>query len=149
MNDPKVNITVMPGAQMNGYVKEQNNYFGTVQQIVDRQGHQNADKVEAEETCAQQHQPENAVRAHSEDLFRFIHPAVDTEEKEWAIHDEVKRLVTRQGVQEICQYLEQMKKDRKILLPQSPGKAYAELVRMGMPSGEGFNEKTFQKHYKN
>ncbi|MBR4533743.1 MAG: hypothetical protein IKO85_04270 [Bacteroidaceae bacterium] len=34
MNEPKINITVMPGAQMNGYVKEQNNYFGPVQQIV-------------------------------------------------------------------------------------------------------------------
>jgi hypothetical protein len=34
MNEPKINITVMPGAQMNGYVKEQHNYFGTVQQIV-------------------------------------------------------------------------------------------------------------------
>lgn len=33
MNEPKINITVMPGAQMNGYVKEQHNYFGTVQQI--------------------------------------------------------------------------------------------------------------------
>lgn len=33
MNDPKITINVMPGAQMNGYVKEQHNYFGTVQQI--------------------------------------------------------------------------------------------------------------------
>ena len=40
-----------------------------------------------------------------------------------------------------------MKKEKKILLPQSPSIAYAELVRMGMPSKEGFNEKTFFKHY--
>lgn len=33
MNEPKVNITVMPGAQMNGYVKEQHNYFGNVLQM--------------------------------------------------------------------------------------------------------------------
>lgn len=33
MNEPKITINVMPGAQMNGYVKEQHNYFGTVQQI--------------------------------------------------------------------------------------------------------------------
>lgn len=31
MNGPIINITVMPGAQMNGYVKEQHNHFGTVQ----------------------------------------------------------------------------------------------------------------------
>ena len=33
MNEPKITINVMPGAQMNGYVNEQHNYFGTVQQI--------------------------------------------------------------------------------------------------------------------
>lgn len=33
MNEPKININVMPGAQMNGYVKEQNNYFGNVQKL--------------------------------------------------------------------------------------------------------------------
>ena len=33
MSEPKITINVMPGAQMNGYVKEQHNYFGTVQQI--------------------------------------------------------------------------------------------------------------------
>ena len=33
MSEPKIIINVMPGAQMNGYVKEQHNYFGTVQQI--------------------------------------------------------------------------------------------------------------------
>lgn len=32
MNEPKIEITVMPGAQMNGYVNEQHNYFGTVVQ---------------------------------------------------------------------------------------------------------------------
>ena len=36
MNDSKINITVMPGAQMNGYVKEQHNYFGTVNQTIPR-----------------------------------------------------------------------------------------------------------------
>lgn len=34
MNEPKIIITVMPDAQMNGYVREQNNSFGPVQQIV-------------------------------------------------------------------------------------------------------------------
>ncbi len=149
MNDPKVNITVMPGAQMNGYVKEQNNYFGTVQQLAYSKDAERAGEiVKAEEIPAPQQQSDNTDNKHHENLFRFIHPEVDTEEKEWRIHGEVKRLVTRQGIQEICLYLEQMKKDRKILLPQSPGKAYAELVRMGMPSGDGFNEKTFQKYYK-
>ena len=32
-------------------------------------------------------------------------------------------------------------------LPQNPGVAYKELVRMGMPDGEGFGEKYFSKCY--
>jgi len=81
-----------------------------------------------------------------EELCHFIHPSVDSQQ-EWQIHDEVKRLASRQGIQEICRHLQQMRKDQKVLLPQSPSTAYTELVRMGMPSGEGFNEKTFQKYY--
>lgn len=82
-----------------------------------------------------------------EELFHFIHPTIDTKD-EWRIHEEVKRLVRRNGIQEICQYLLQMKRDNKILLPQSLSVAYNELVRMGMPNKEGFNERTFQKYYR-
>ena len=82
-----------------------------------------------------------------EELFRFIHPSM-VSSHEWEIHQEVKRLVARFGIQDICAYLVQMKNDGKILLPQSVSAAYKELVRMGMPCGEGFNEKTFQKYYK-
>ena len=82
----------------------------------------------------------------NEELCHFIHPSVDSQQ-EWHIHDEVKRLASRQGLQEICRHLQQMKKDHKVLLPQAPSIAYMELVRMGMPSGEGFNESTFRKYY--
>lgn len=84
---------------------------------------------------------------NKEDLFRFIHPSI-SEEQEWEIHNMVKRLVSRHGIQEICQYLKEMKKEKKILLPQSLSVAYNELVRMGMPSKDGFNERTFQKYYR-
>lgn len=83
---------------------------------------------------------------NSEELFHFIHPSVERED-EWHIHNEVKRLVSRNGIQEICAYLREKKKDKKVLLPQSPSIAYTELVRMGMPTGEGFNDKTFYKYY--
>ena len=85
--------------------------------------------------------------AETEELFHFIHPSVDGSE-EWQIHEEVKRLVARQGIQEMCQYLKQLADDRKILLPQNAERAYNELVRMGMPNGEGYSLKTFQKYYK-
>ena len=83
----------------------------------------------------------------SEELFHFIHPSVESCE-EWQIHEEVRRLVTRQGIQEICLYLKLLADDRKILLPQNAERAYNELVRMGMPNGDGYSLKTFQKYYK-
>ena len=80
------------------------------------------------------------------ELFHFIHPSVPCGQ-ERQVHNEVARLVRRQGIQEICAYLKRLADDHTLLLPQGPGAAYTELVRMGMPSGEGFNEKTFQKYY--
>ena len=50
--------------------------------------------------------------------------------------------------QEICQYLSKLESEEKIFLPQSADAAYTELVRMGMPDGEGFSKKTFMKYYR-
>lgn len=88
------------------------------------------------------------VSERNEELFHFVDPNIEDEEA-WQIHDAVKRLVTRQGIQEICQYLLQLRKEKKVLLPPSPSSAYTELVRMGMPNGEGFSESTFRKYYRN
>lgn len=77
----------------------------------------------------------------------FVHPSVDVDEQ-WQIHDEIVRLVARQGIQEICRYLSQLSEAQKVLLPQNAEKAYNELVRLGMPDGEGYSLKTFTKYYK-
>ena len=82
----------------------------------------------------------------AEELCRFVHPTLSGDD-EMKVHDEIKKLVKRQGVQEICLYLQKMADEKKILLPQNPGVAYKELVRMGMPDGEGFGEKYFSKCY--
>ena len=82
----------------------------------------------------------------NEELFHFVHPELD-ETEAWRIHDAVKRVVKLQGIQMICQYLVQLKDEKKVLLPPNPSAAYTELVRMGMPDGEGFNETTFRKYY--
>ncbi len=82
-----------------------------------------------------------------EALFHFIHPEVEDSE-EVKIHQAVKNLVKRFGVREICDYLSQMASEKKILLTQKPNVAYDELVRMGMPNGEGFALKTFEKYYR-
>lgn len=84
----------------------------------------------------------------NEERFHFVYPEVEDDEA-WRIHDAVKRVVVSQGIQEICQYLLQLRKENKVLLPLSPSSAYTELVRMGMPHGEGFSESTFRNYYKN
>ena len=85
-------------------------------------------------------------QGRKEELFHFVHPELD-ETEAWRIHDAVKRVVKLQGIQMICLYLTQLKNEKKALLPPSPSVAYAELVRMVMPDGEGFNETTFRKYY--
>ncbi len=77
----------------------------------------------------------------------LVNPSVSADE-EWLIHDEIVRLVTRQGIQEICKYLSQLSESQKVLLPQNAEKAYNELVRLGMPDGDGYSLKTFTKYYK-
>ena len=87
-------------------------------------------------TLAQQHYfggfvqyPENAI-----EFWRLIKKAMD---------DAIKL-----GFAEVFVWAgSQVRRDNKILLPQSPSSAYTELVRMGMPNGEGFNELTFRKYY--
>lgn len=86
------------------------------------------------------------AKTPDEELFKFIHPTISDEDGV-AIHNEVKRLVKRQSVQVICEYLQQMARDKKILLPPNPSPVYAELVRLGMPTGKGFSEKHFSNHY--
>lgn len=88
---------------------------------------------------------EDGRRMMDEELFHFIHPSMD-EEQEKKIHNEVIRLVKRQGIQMICQHLIRMELDGKLLLPPNPSVIYKELVRIGMPQGEGYSEKYFKNH---
>lgn len=82
-----------------------------------------------------------------EELFHFVHPEIEDGEA-WRIHNAVKRLVSNHGIPEICEYLYQMSREDRILLPKMPSVAYVELVRMGMPTGKGFSEKYFNKYYR-
>ena len=105
-------------------------------------------RAEGVSTEGQNQNINNNERRSNDELFHFIHPAMD-EDQERKIHNEVKRLVKRQGVQMICQHLLQMKEDEKLLLPPNPSVVYNELVRMGMPQNGGYNENTFRKYYSN
>lgn len=82
----------------------------------------------------------------NEEWFHFIHPEIEAEEA-WRIHVAVKRLVATQKVPEICVYLKELKIKGKVLLPSAPAVLYKELVRMGMPTGDGYSEKYFSNNY--
>jgi hypothetical protein len=91
-------------------------------------------------------QPQSNQQEPSEEIFHFIHPSLDDEEG-WKIHNEVKRLVRRMSLPDIIKYLRKLASKDIVLLPLMPSSAYVELVRMGMPSGEGFSEKYFRNCY--
>lgn len=106
-----------------------------------------ADDAEVEVVSTQPNEAARVqVQQRDEERFHFVHPEVDDDEA-WRIHNAVKRLVEHQGIQEICKYLLQLGNDKQILLPQNAEKMYNELVRMGMPNGDGYKMKTFMKYY--
>lgn len=86
------------------------------------------------------------TRERNEERFHFVHPEIGDEEA-WHTHDMVKRLVVNYRMPDICAFLKDKNQDRKILLPSNPSFVYLELVRMGMPTGEGFSEKNFSNNY--
>lgn len=90
--------------------------------------------------------PVRNTRERNEERFHFVHPEIEDEEA-WHTHDSVKRLVVNYRMPDICAFLKDKNQDRKLLLPSNPSFVYLELVRMGMPTGEGFSEKNFSNNY--
>lgn len=90
--------------------------------------------------------PTSKPQERNEERFHFVHPEIDDDEA-WRIHDAVKRLVAHQKVPEICAYLKELKQKRKALLPSASAAMYKELVRLGMPTSDGFSEKHFSNIY--
>ncbi len=90
--------------------------------------------------------PTSKPQERNEELFHFVHPELE-ETEAWRIHDAVKRLVANYKVSDICAYLKELKQKGKLLLPSNPSQMYAELKRLGMPTGEGFSDKNFSNSY--
>lgn len=83
---------------------------------------------------------------HDEELFHFVHPELD-ETEAWRIHDAIKRVVANYRIPDICAFLKEQKQNGNLMLPSNPSNMYNELVRLGMPNGEGFSEKNFSNSY--
>lgn len=82
------------------------------------------------------------------ELTFLIHPSLNDDEG-YKTEAEIVRLVKRNGIQEICSYLNLLAVKDRVLLPQSQKVAYEELVRLGMPKEKGgYEYKTFCKYYR-
>nr|MCR5780791.1 hypothetical protein [Bacteroidaceae bacterium] len=104
--------------------------------------------VEAQAEALRQEEVLPTINAQERNMerFHFVHPEIENDEA-WRIHEAVKRLVVYQKVPEICTYLRELKQKGKVMLPSNAAIMYNELVRLGMPTGEGYSEKHFSNSY--
>lgn len=82
-------------------------------------------------------------------FFKYIHPCVTKESEKHQIHEEIQNLVRSLPLPEICRYLRQMYKDKRVYLNVKTEAMFDELHRMGMPdeSVQGFSQKNFQNYF--
>ena len=133
------------------YEKHNNNFhFGSVGQVIMKVDGDNyyEEKLKSAkiENLKKGDEEVNEAEERNEELFHFIHPELE-ETEAWRVHDAVRRVVAHQRVMEICAYLKELKQNGKLMLPSIPSVMYYELVRLGMPTGEGFSEKNFSNSY--
>lgn len=85
----------------------------------------------------------------NEELCHFIYPGLN-EKESWVVHHQIKDLVKRFAMKDICAFLRSLEKEKKILLPQIPQNAFDELHRMGLPPEEtkGYSYDNFCKFYR-
>ena len=83
------------------------------------------------------------------DFFKYIHPSITSLEDKKQISNEVKNLVRALPLSEICRYLRQMYKEKRVYLNVRTDAMFDELHRMGMPdeSVQGFSQKNFQNYF--
>jgi len=83
------------------------------------------------------------------ELFHFIYPGLDDNDAQ-IVHRQVKDIVKRFPIKDICIFLKKLADQEKILLPQNPQNTFEELHRMGLPSEEteGYGYDNFCKNYR-
>lgn len=83
-------------------------------------------------------------------LFKYVHVAVTDEKEREQIHRMIHNIVHLPKMQQVCEELYKMMKDRKVLCTINPDSMLAELRRMGLPNGDinGFSDKNFYRCYR-
>lgn len=85
-----------------------------------------------------------------EELFKYIHVAVTDDNERLQIHKQVCNIVRLPKMQQICDELFKLMKNKKVLCTINPDSMLVELRRVGMPSADtaGFSDPNFFHYYK-
>ena len=83
------------------------------------------------------------------DLFKYIHVAVTDDKEREQIHKMVANIVRLPKMQQVCDELYKLMKDRKVLCSINPDSMLAELRRLGLPNADqpGFSDANFFHYY--
>ena len=90
------------------------------------------------------------VSSYALSEFKYIHVAVtDTGERE-QIHKTICNIVRLPKMQQICDELYRLMKEKKVLCSINPDAMLTELRRLGMPAEgkDGFSQKNFKHYYR-
>ena len=83
------------------------------------------------------------------ELFKYIHYDIIDEDERLHIHKAVCNIVRLPKMQQICDALAELIKDKKVLSTIDQSAMLAELRRLGMPADQkGFSDQNFYSYYK-
>lgn len=90
-----------------------------------------------------------ATQMGKEELFKYIHYDIIDENERLHIHKAVCNIVRLPKIQQICDALAELIKDKKVLSTIDQSAMLAELRRLGMPADQpGFSDKNFYSYYR-
>ena len=96
------------------------------------------------------HKEEEPAYTPQVDLFKYIHVAVTDEKEREQIHRMVCNIVRLPKMQQVCDELYKLMKDRKVLCSINPDSMLVELRRLGLPGADktGFSDANFFHYYR-
>ena len=80
--------------------------------------------------------------------FKYIHVSITESAERMQIHNTVCNIVRLPRMQQVCDELYQLMKNRKVLCSINPDAMLKELRRLGLPSEEGFSDKNFYYYFR-
>lgn len=88
--------------------------------------------------------------SNSDEEFKYIHVSVTDEAERAKIHKMMCNIVRLPRIQQVCDELYILMKNRKVLCTINPEAMLKELRRIGLPGEEqdGFSQKNFQHYYR-